>query len=46
MSAPFRVLFALALVLLTAGCAASGAASNKDERHGFYGGISAGGTVP
>ena len=48
MRASFRVLLALALVLLAAGCAASasGTASDKDAHRGFYGGISVGGAVP
>ncbi|HZU90925.1 MAG TPA: hypothetical protein VE993_16865 [Stellaceae bacterium] len=40
-----RMLFALALVLLMAGCVAS-ATSDKDRQRGFYGGVSAGGAVP
>jgi hypothetical protein len=40
---PFRALFALALVLLAAGCAASDTASDKDRQRGFYGGVSVGG---
>lgn len=48
MRRPARVLCALMLALLTAGCAASatGTASNKDRQRGFYGGISVGGVVP
>ena len=46
MRMPGRVLLALLLTVLAAGCAASGTASDKDERRGFYGGISGGGTVP
>ncbi len=47
MRVPFRALFALALVLLAAGCAAANTASDKDQQQrGFYGGISVGGAVP
>jgi uncharacterized spore protein YtfJ len=47
MSLPFRTLFALMLVLLASGCAASGTVSDKNQhQRGFYGGISAGGAVP
>lgn len=45
---PARLLCALMLALLASGCAApaAGTASNRDQRHGFYGGISIGGVVP
>ena len=36
----------LMLLLLTAGCADAGAASDNDKRGVFYGGVSAGGTRP
>ena len=36
----------LLLVLLTAGCADTGANSDNDKRGVFYGGVSAGGTRP
>jgi hypothetical protein len=46
MRRPGRVLFALALVLLTAGCAASHTAADENKERGFYGGVSVGGAVP
>ncbi|MGH7097480.1 MAG: hypothetical protein ACREE4_07445 [Stellaceae bacterium] len=46
MDASFRVLCTLFLALLLAGCAASGATSDKDPHHGFYGGISTGAALP
>jgi hypothetical protein len=39
-------LLGLLAALLAAGCAAKDTASDNDQRGGFYGGVSAGGTRP
>jgi hypothetical protein len=39
-------LLALLATLLAGGCAGKDSASDNDQRGGFYGGVSAGGTRP
>ena len=45
-NARWPVLLALLLSLFAAGCTNDRAASDTDNRGGFYGGVSAGGTRP
>ena len=40
------LLFGLVATLLAAGCVNKDAAQDNDQRGGFYGGVSAGGTRP
>ena len=40
------LLFGLVATLLAAGCVNKDAAPDNDQRGGFYGGVSAGGTRP
>ena len=42
----WRLLFGLVATLLAAGCANKDTASDNNQRGGFYGGVSAGGTRP
>ena len=44
--APWPLVLGLLAALLVAGCVNKNGASDNDQRGGFYGGVSAGGTRP